>query len=187
MLYDMQKNIRKLARPFRDGDWPNLGCPCGEGGLGVGLFEWENQAGAKDYDDDPTDPRGHFYLRLVCGRVLCTSWVIVTGDYTTDWELSSNNYLDVWPTLTVRTIVPPIPVIDLTDDVPKLHETLPKCLAGPLARRRNDAIRVHGLPPRRWACIRDRYLEFAPMNFPAESCAQPLQLLLFLGQLPLQG
>ncbi|WP_169811887.1 DUF4145 domain-containing protein [Nocardia grenadensis] len=115
----MQKNIRKLARPFRDGDWPNLGCPvCGEGGLGVGLFEWEHQTGEKDHEDDPTYLRGRFYLRLVCGRALCTSWIIVTGDYTTDWEVDDRSYLNVWPMLTVRTIVPPIPVIELTDDVP---------------------------------------------------------------------
>ncbi|MGY2033146.1 DUF4145 domain-containing protein [Nocardia abscessus] len=120
----MQKNIRKLASPFRDGDWPNLGCPvCGEGGLGIGRFEWEHQNGQKDHEDDPTDLRGHFELRLVCGRTLCTSWVLVTGEYTTDWSIDHNNYLDVWPLLTVRTILPPIPVMDLTDDVPESVRT----------------------------------------------------------------
>ncbi len=74
MLCTMQKNIRKLASPFREGDWPHLVCPvCGEGGLAVDQV---------------------------------------------DWDYGGAN-LNLWEMLTVRTILPPIPVLDLSDDVPE--------------------------------------------------------------------
>ncbi|WP_194853195.1 DUF4145 domain-containing protein [Nocardia sp. SYP-A9097] len=118
----MQNNIRKLANPFREGDWPHLGCPvCGEGGLAVDQFDWEHQTGQKDHDDNPVDLAGSFVLRLVCGRALCASWVLLTGKYddTEYWHDDSTNFLHVWPVLKVRTIFPPIPVLELTEDVPE--------------------------------------------------------------------
>ncbi|MFG1796669.1 DUF4145 domain-containing protein [Nocardia sp. NPDC049149] len=177
----MHRSIRKLASPFRDGDWPNLGCPvCGEGGLRVERFEWEHQNGQKDHEDDPTDLRGRFELRLVCGRAQCTSWVLMTGDYITDWSFDDyNKYLDVWPMLTVRTILPPIPVIELTDNVPESVRTAidrasaviwldPLAFAGVLrtaVERLMDeqgiVVRPAGKKP---AYLHDRLLEFAKVQ-----------------------
>ncbi|RBO91358.1 uncharacterized protein DUF4145 [Nocardia puris] len=120
MLYGMQQNIRKLAHPIRIGDWPHLVCPvCGVGGLGVGNFAHEHETGVKSHDEDPTDLRGRFSLQLVCGRASCQSWVILTGDYTTDFEPVTDTFIDVWPMLRVRTIYPPIPVMDLPEGLPE--------------------------------------------------------------------
>ncbi|MFE3105955.1 DUF4145 domain-containing protein [Nocardia tengchongensis] len=117
----MQKYTPKLAGPFKEGDWPNLGCPvCEEGGLTIGLFEWEHQDGQKDHDDSPVDLAGRFYARLVCTRSGCAAWVVVSGDYTMDYSYDAlTNFLDVWPMLTVRTIYPPVPIMDLTAAVPE--------------------------------------------------------------------
>jgi hypothetical protein len=119
MLCTVQKNIRKLASPLREGDWPHLGCSvCGEGGLAFDRVDWEHEDNRKTREEDPRDVQGRFVLRMVCGRAPCASWVLFTGDYTMDWY-DDGAYLDLWEVLTVRTILPPIPILDFSDDVPE--------------------------------------------------------------------
>lgn len=88
----MRAQIRKLAEPFSERDWPALTCPtCEEGALNVGKFAYEDHTTEEDldpYDGDPTAPRGCFHGHLICNRSRCGAWILVGGTYDTDYELT---------------------------------------------------------------------------------------------------
>lgn len=120
----MRSQIRTLAKPFSEHDWPGLTCPtCRDGVLGAPSIVYENDARdpATDakFDNDPTAPEGGFHGHLVCSRQRCGAWAVIGGRYTTDWQMFPGNILDLWAVLEVKTILPGPSILELSPGVPE--------------------------------------------------------------------
>ncbi|WP_280298765.1 DUF4145 domain-containing protein [Nocardia neocaledoniensis] len=163
----MRAQIRQLAEPFSERDWPTLTCPtCGEGALNVGKFTYEDHTTEESpdpYDGDPTAPQGRFHGHLICNRSRCGAWVAVSGTYKTDYELTirgGEDYLDLWANVSVRTLLPAPLIIELTSTVPEPVVTEirrasalvwldPQAAVGALRSAVERVMDDHGIPKRK--------------------------------------
>jgi hypothetical protein len=116
-----------LAGPFRE--WPDLAClVCNRGALEISSFtEFESKDSADDRVGAETEEgpkRGFFHGELTCSRAPCGNRYVVAGEWArgTDNPDEEIDDLDSYDPdlfgLTVRHILPPLPLISLPDRTP---------------------------------------------------------------------
>ena len=122
-------DLRKLAKKFNEGAWPDVPCPACAGGTvsptdGKAIVSGETQASIKLNDHPGWEPEwinGYFHGALHCGRESCKEIVVVTGRYEVDDDNLAEPELrdrQMARYMSVEFFSPPIPLIRANENFP---------------------------------------------------------------------
>lgn len=121
--------LRKFQRSFAHDDWPEPSCPiCGKGKLVLTddhlrieqAGNSASRASIKAQESSPFDISGAFHAALHCNHKDCGDWVTATGDFFVDQEYDAKGDWEWKDHLRVRTMYPPIDILTIPDNTPKL-------------------------------------------------------------------